>query len=130
MARDWVATASDGLAVPWPLTGFVHPRNFGTFPRKLRRYALDEGVVSLPFALRSMTALPAEILGLSERGRLEPGAFADVVVLDPARVRDHATYEEPDRESEGVELVVVNGVLELEGGRLTGKRAGRALRQP
>jgi N-acyl-D-aspartate/D-glutamate deacylase len=129
MTRDWVATASDGLDVPWPLGGFAHPRGFGTFPRKLRRYALDEAVVSLPFALRSMTALPAEALGIADRGRLAPGQFADVVVFDPARLRDLATYEAPDRESEGIELVLVNGVLALEDGKPTGNRGGRALRR-
>jgi N-acyl-D-aspartate/D-glutamate deacylase len=129
MQRDWVATASDGLAVAWPLAGFVHPRSFGTFPRKLRRYALDEAVVTLAFALRSMTELPAQAFGLADRGRLAPGAFADVVVFDPARIRDRASFDVPDRESEGVELVLVNGVVALEGGRPTGARAGRALRR-
>lgn len=129
MTQDWVATASDGLDVPWPLGGFVHPRNFATFPRKLRHYALDEQVVTLPFALRSMTSLPAEAFGLEGRGRLAAGAFADVVVLDLARLRDLASYDAPDRESEGVEAVIVNGVVTLAGGELTGERAGRALRR-
>lgn len=129
MQRDWVATASDGLVVFWPLGRLTHPRVHGTFPRKLRRYALDEEVVSLPFALRSMTELPARILGLPDRGRLEPGAFADVVAFDPERIRDRATFQEPGVESEGVVLLLVNGVPAIEDGEVTGRRAGRALRR-
>jgi N-acyl-D-aspartate/D-glutamate deacylase len=129
MTRDWVATASDGLSVFWPLARYSHPRVHGTFPRKLRRYALDEEVVPLPFALRSMTELPAEILGLEQRGRLAPGAFADVVVLDPARIRDLATFERAGVESEGIDFLLVNGTLAIDEARVTGRRAGRALRR-
>jgi N-acyl-D-aspartate/D-glutamate deacylase len=130
MQRPWIATASDGTALVDLVGRFVHPRAYGTFPRKIRRYALEERVVELPFALRSMTALPAEILGLPDRGRLEPGAFADVVVFDPERLRDVATFERSGRHAEGVEWLFVNGVAAIEGGELTGERAGRALRNP
>jgi N-acyl-D-aspartate/D-glutamate deacylase len=130
MAREWVATASDGTAIVDLLGRYVHPRAYGTFPRKLRRYALDRRVVELGFALRSMTELPARILGLADRGRLEPGAFADVVVLDPATLRDVATFERSGRHSEGVEWLFVNGVAAIEAGEPTGARAGRALRNP
>lgn len=129
MTRDWVATASDGLAVFWPLDGLVHPRSQGTFPRKLRHYAIDESVVTLPFALRSMTELPAEIFGFDDRGRLREGDFADVVVFDPARIRDRATYEDPALESEGIDWLLVNGVVSIADGEVTGDRGGRAIRR-
>jgi len=128
--REWVATASDGMAIVDFVGRFIHPRAYGTFPRKLRRYALDEQVVSLAFALRSMTELPAEIFGLEDRGRLAPGAFADVVVFDPKTIRDVATYERSGRHSEGVEWLLVNGVVSIEAGELTGQRGGRGLRNP
>jgi len=130
MAQEWVATASDGTALVDFVGRFAHPRAYGTFPRKLRRYALDEGVVTLAFALRSMTELPAAILGLEDRGRLAPGAFADVVVFDPATLRDVASFERSGRHSTGIELLLVNGVPAIEAGELTGERAGRALRNP
>jgi N-acyl-D-aspartate/D-glutamate deacylase len=130
MRREWVATASDGTALIDFVGRFAHPRAYGTFPRKLRYYALDEGVVTLAFALRSMTELPAEILGLEDRGRLAPGAFADVVVFDPKALRDVASFERSGRHSTGIELLLVNGVPAIEGGELTGERAGRALRNP
>jgi N-acyl-D-aspartate/D-glutamate deacylase len=129
MTRDWVATASDGLAVGWPFAGYVHPRSFGTFPRKLGHYARDEAVLPLAAALRSMTEVPAAVLGLEDRGRLAAGAHADVVAFDPEAVRDRATYDAPDLASEGIVTVVVNGVVALDAGRLTGDRGGRALRR-
>lgn len=128
--QDWVATASDGTAMVDFLGRFVHPRAYGTFPRKLRRFALDEGVVTLAFALRSMTELPADVLGLADRGRLEPDAFADVVVFDPKTIRDLATFERSGVHSEGIDYLLVNGVLAIDGGALTAERAGRALRNP
>lgn len=130
MARDWVATASDGSAMLDFVGRYAHPRLYGTFPRKLRRYALDEGVVTLPFALRSMTELPAEAFGIPERGRLAPGYFADVVAFDPGRLRDVATFEHSGQHSEGIEYLLVNGVLAIDGGETTGERAGRAIRAP
>jgi len=128
MTRDWVATGSDG-SVMLPLLGrFAHPRLYGTFTRKLRRYVYEEDVVALAFALRSMTELPAEIFAIPERGRLESGYFADVVAFDPVKVRDVATFEESGRESDGIEYLFVNGVPSIESGEFTGRRAGRALR--
>ena len=129
MTRDWVATASDGLAVSWPLGRYVHPRVYGTFPRKLRRYVYDEAIVPLPFALRSMTELPAEAFRIPGRGRLAVGFHADVVVFDPERIRDRATFEHSGVESEGIDFLLVNGVLAVEEGKVTGARAGRALRR-
>lgn len=128
MQRPWVATASDGLAI-FPLIGrWAHPRLYGTFPRKIRRYAYDEELIPLVFALRSMTDLPAEIFQIKERGRLEPGYYADVVAFRPERLRDVATFEQSGRHSEGVEYLLVNGVLSIDNGEYTGQRGGRALR--
>jgi N-acyl-D-aspartate/D-glutamate deacylase len=129
MTRDWVATASDGLAVFWPIGRYVHPRVYGTFPRKLRRYVYDEAVVPLSFALRSMTELPAQAFRIPERGRLAAGSHADVVVFDPERIRDVATFERSGVESEGIDFLLVNGVLAVDRGEVTGMRAGRALRR-
>jgi N-acyl-D-amino-acid deacylase len=126
-ARPWVATASDaGIALPsdGPRT---HARFYGTFPRKIRYYAMDRGVLSLEDAIRSMTTLPAQILGLRDRGLLREGSWADVVVFDPEKIRDKATFFEPHQYPEGIEYVLVNGAFVVENGRPTGKLAGRVL---
>ena len=128
MQRSWVATASDGVAIFNLVGRWAHPRLYGTFPRKIRRYVYDEELISLPFALRSMTGLPAEIFEIPERGRLTPGYYADVVAFDPERLRDVATFERSGRYSEGVEYLVVNGVLSIDRGEFTGERGGHALR--
>jgi N-acyl-D-amino-acid deacylase len=116
---------SDGIP---DLRGRPHPRLFGTCPRVLGRYVRERRVLPLAEAVRRMTSLPCERFGLVGRGRVTAGAFADLVVFDPAQVADAATYEEPKRESRGIELVVVNGAVAFEGGRHTGAGAGRALR--
>jgi N-acyl-D-aspartate/D-glutamate deacylase len=126
MRQPWTMTASDGDLVPMG-RGVPHPRAYGTFPRKLRRYALDARVVGLEDAVRSMTALPASVYRMRDRGVLRPGAYADVVVLDLARVRDRATYERPHQLAEGVAYVVVNGALAVDDGRVTDARGGRVL---
>lgn len=127
MARPWVATSTDaGIALPED--GPVHARFYGSYPRKLRRYALDGGVVRLEDAIRSSTSLPALILGLGDRGCLREGCWADLVVIDPEKVRDMATFAEPHRYPEGIELVLVNGQVVVEGGRPTGALAGKVLR--
>ena len=128
MQRPWVATASDGLAIFELLGRWAHPRLYGTFPRKIRRYVYDEELIALPFALRSMTELPAEIFPIPERGRLAPGYYADVVAFHPERLRDVATFDHSGRYSEGVEYLVVNGVLSIDRGEYTGHRGGRGLR--
>ena len=129
-ARPDVFVASDGLAVApdGPLGTFaVHPRYYGTFVRVLARYVREERVLSLETAIRAMTSLPADRFGLAGRGRIEPGAFADLVVFDPATVADTATFEAPHAFAEGVDLVVVNGRVAWDG--VAGERAGRALRR-
>jgi N-acyl-D-amino-acid deacylase len=116
---------SDGIP---DLRGRPHPRLFGTCPRVLARYVRERGVLPLAEAVRRMTSLACERFGLAGRGRVAEGCFADLVVFDPIRVADAATYEEPKRESVGIAWVIVNGAVALERGRHTGAGAGRALR--
>jgi N-acyl-D-aspartate/D-glutamate deacylase len=128
MRFPWVSVATDAEATSPALHGVVHPRAYGTFPRVLGRYVREERVLSLEEAIRKMTSLPAEQLGLADRGVLREGAFADVVVFDPLRVRDTATFEAPHAYSIGIETVIVNGVVTVDAGEHTGARAGRTLR--
>ena len=130
LARKDVFVATDGLAISpeGPLGAFaIHPRYYGTFPRVLGRYAREEGLLSLEAAVRKMTSLPAERFGLARRGRIDPGAFADLVVFDPARIADRATYERPHTFAEGIDVVVVNGRIAWDGSVV--QRHGRALRR-
>ncbi|MFC1452964.1 amidohydrolase family protein [Verrucomicrobiota bacterium] len=105
---------------------FPHPRAYGAFPRFLRM-VLDEGLVPLPEAVRKMTSLPADHFRLTGRGVLREGNKADIVVFNPGQVRDIATFVQPHKLAQGIEYVIVNGVLTLERGKLTGRRAGRIL---
>lgn len=123
LAEPSILVASDGL----PASAAAHPRSVGTFARVLGRYVREERVLSLETAVRKMTSLPAERFGLAGRGVLAQGATADVVVFDPARVAEAATFENPRRFADGVELVLVNGVRSWDGSLLG--RGGRALRQ-
>jgi len=109
--------------------GRPHPRGFGTFARVLGHYVRDEKLFDLPTAVRKMTWDPCRRLGITDRGLLRPGLAADVVLFDPARIRDTATYEDPIRYPEGVQMVLVNGVVTVEGGDHTGARAGRMVRR-
>jgi N-acyl-D-amino-acid deacylase len=116
---------SDGIP---DLDGLPHPRLFGTFPRIFAEYVRGQGVISVPEAVRRMTSLPAARFGLAGRGSLTTGAHADLVVFDPAVIRDVATYEDPKREPEGVHWVVINGQLVYDRGRHSGARPGQLLR--
>lgn len=108
--------------------GKPHPAAYGSFPRVLGRYVRSESLLSLPEAIRRMTSLPAETIGLEGRGRLEPGAFADIVVFDPDAIEDEATLDEPRQKASGIEAVFVNGTLVYEHGKLTGELPGSPLR--
>ncbi|MCA1662342.1 MAG: amidohydrolase family protein [Novosphingobium sp.] len=119
MRRPWVMTGSDAVA--------GHPRAHGSFARKHARYVRGAGTITLREFIERSTALTADTLGLRDRGRLTPGAFADVVVFDPKRYAERATYDKPARLARGVKTVVVNGVLAVDKGKLTGAAAGRAL---
>jgi N-acyl-D-aspartate/D-glutamate deacylase len=128
MRQSWTMTSSDGALVPFG-AGVPHPRGNGAFTRKLRKYVVEDGVVELPAAVRSMTSLPATVYNLADRGVLRPGAFADVVVFDLARVRDRATYVNPHQMSEGMVHVLVNGRFAVRDGQFTPDQAGRVLRR-
>jgi N-acyl-D-amino-acid deacylase len=130
LQRPWIMIGSDGegRAAQGPYaTGKPHPRNYGTCPRVLGHYVRERGVLSLPEAIRKMTSLPASKLGLRDRGRLEPGAVADVVIFDPATIADTATFADPHQYPRGIPWVLVNGEPVVAGGRHTGSRPGRVL---
>jgi N-acyl-D-amino-acid deacylase len=129
MRDDLASIGSDGLALPARGDfGRPHPRSFGCFPRVLGRFVRELSVVSLTDAVKKMTASPADRLKLRDRGRLRPGFFADVLVIDSERVADRATYAAPIALAVGVEAVVVNGKVAVSDGKETGIRAGRLLR--
>ncbi len=126
MRQPWTMTSSDGGMVPMGV-GVPHPRFYGAFPRKIRRYVIEREVIDLATAIRSMTQTPGTVFGMDGRGVLKPGAFADVVVFDLERLRDVATYDDPHRLSEGMVHVLVNGQLAVENERFSGALAGRVL---
>ena len=107
-----------------------HPRAYGTFPRVLGRYVREDKVLRLEEAVRKMTSLPAQRLGLRDRGLLRPGAYADVTVFDPGKVIDHATFDNPHQYSEGIVYVFVNGAPVVDQGKITDRLPGRILRGP
>ena len=119
MREDWVTTGSDGSA--------GHPRKYGTFPRKLREYVYGKRLLTLPEFVQRSSARTARTFGLADRGTLEPGKYADVIVFDPATVADRATYQQPALLATGMRWVFVNGIAAVEHGAYTGAMAGRAL---
>ncbi len=130
LADPHCAVASDGSArsTEGPLAeGNPHPRNFGTFPRVLRYYVREQKLLSLQEAVRKMTSLPAAIIGLRNRGLLRTGYFADIVIFDPQRVADRATFTNPKRYPEGIDYVLVNGKAVIFAGEHTQARPGRIL---
>jgi N-acyl-D-aspartate/D-glutamate deacylase len=126
LKNDFVATASDGSA-RMPDETVPHPRNYGTFSRKIGRYAIEERLLSLEQAVRSASGLPADILQLPQRGYLKPGFYADIVVFDPETFRDQATFDKPHQYSTGVVHLLVNGQVVIEKGVYQDKLAGEAL---
>lgn len=133
MKTWWVAVNTDfgGVAPDGPFgTQSAHPRAYGTFARILGHYARDQRLFPLEFAVRKMTALAAQRVGLSDRGMLKTGMAADITVFDPATVADKATFEQPHRPSVGFAYVFVNGQKVLDHGKLTAARPGRGLRGP
>jgi N-acyl-D-amino-acid deacylase len=133
MRRRWVSFGSDEESQA-PQGHFLkrmpHPRAYGNFARLLGKYVREEKVLSLEEAIRRLTGLPAGNLGLDRRGLLKVGHFADVVVFDPKKIADRATYQKPQQYSVGVRHVFVNGVQVLKEGEHTGGRPGRALWGP
>jgi N-acyl-D-amino-acid deacylase len=122
-AQPWTATSSDA-SIALLDDGPVHARFYGTFPRKIRHYALERKVITLEDAVRASTSLPAQILGLRDRGMILKGFHADIVVFDPETIKDEATFFEPHQYAAGISHVLVNGTFVVEKGDLTWKRPG------
>jgi N-acyl-D-aspartate/D-glutamate deacylase len=133
MQQPWVSVGSDGTAVkPEGVLGQgkPHPRWYGTFPRILGKYVREEKVLKLEDGVRKMTSLGAQQLGIRDRGLLREGRFADVVVFDPDRVADRATFAQPHQYPVGIEYVIVNGRVVIEKGKHTGARPGKIVYGP
>jgi dihydroorotase/N-acyl-D-amino-acid deacylase len=133
MQQPFVSVGTDAGAANFqgPLSeSKTHPRAYGSFARILGRYVREQHLLPLEQAIRKFTSLPAQRMGLRDRGLLRQGAFADVTIFDPATVNDVATFEDPHRPSVGIEYVIVNGVVSLEHGKVTGRLGGRPLRGP
>jgi dihydroorotase/N-acyl-D-amino-acid deacylase len=129
LAKPWVIIGSDAEAFdPATAKGMTHPRAYGTFARILGKYVRDDHVLTLEDGVRKMTSATAARLGIRDRGVLQLGMFADVVLFDPATIADRATYERPHQLAVGVDVVLVNGVAVWRGGSATGAFPGRALR--
>jgi dihydroorotase/N-acyl-D-amino-acid deacylase len=131
LRKPWVSVGVDygTTALTGPLAeGKAHPRAFGSYPRILGRYVRDEKILTLEEAIRKMTSLAANRFHFNDRGLIKPGFFADIVIFDPQKINDVATFEDPNRLSVGMNYVMVNGIPVLENGRLTGALPGRPLR--
>jgi len=133
LREPWLDIASDGSSLSSEgllAAGHPHPRNYGTFPRILGHYVRDEKVLTLEDAVRRMTSLSAQRLGLKDRGLLREGYWADVVVFDPNRITDRATFSSPKQYPDGINYVLVNGHVVIDRGNHTGERPGVVLRGP
>jgi N-acyl-D-amino-acid deacylase len=131
LQQPWVSVDNDSSGTsPEGILGqeHPHPRAYGTFPRILRKYVREEKKLTLEEAIRKFSALPAQRMRLTDRGVLKLGMWADVVVFDPETVRDVATFDDPNRLSEGMEYVLINGVPVVENGKMTGALPGKVLR--
>jgi N-acyl-D-aspartate/D-glutamate deacylase len=132
LAHPLVMIGSDGYSIAprdEALKSRPHPRSYGTFPRVLGYYCRERGLFDLPTAVRKMTSMPADQLGLSDRGRIARGMKADLVAFDLESVRDEATFDDPHRYGSGISSVYVNGEAVVVGGRHTGARTGEVLRR-
>jgi N-acyl-D-amino-acid deacylase len=126
MRQPWTMTCTDGSLVPMG-EGVPHPRFYGAFSRKIRKYVVEEHVIDLPAAIRSMTSLPASVFHIDDRGAIRTGMTADLLVFDLAHVRDVATYQKPHQLSEGMVAIVVNGGVEMADGAFTSGHFGHVL---
>ena len=127
MKQPWVSIASDGSAINLEADGLPHPRSYSTNPRVLGYYVREQKVLTLEDAVRKMTSLPAQILGLRDRGQIREGFAADLVAFDPATVRETNSFERPKSYPVGIPYTIVNGTVVIDGGKHTGARPGRAL---
>lgn len=128
MRQPYTMTSTDGGLVGMN-EGKPHPRNYGAFPRKLQRYVRERGTIGFEHAIRSMTSLPAAVFGMTDRGVIREGAAADLVIFDPARVVERSTYTDPHQFAEGIDYVLVNGVVVKDGARFTDALPGKVLRK-
>ena len=129
LKQPWMKIGTDaGGTDPDSTKSLVHPRSYGTYPRILGTYVREERVIPLEDAVRKMTSAVAERLLIADRGLLRPGMFADIVVFDPQRIQEHATYEKPLQLSTGIQVVLINGVEVVRDGRHTGTKPGRIVR--
>lgn len=126
MRQSWTMTSSDGGLVELG-KGVVHPRNYGSFPRKISKYVQEDKIVELPFAIRSMTSLPASVFGLHDRGILRSGQVADITIFNLELMRDRATYNDPHQLSEGVKFVILNGKFAVKKGEYQNDLSGQVL---
>jgi dihydroorotase/N-acyl-D-amino-acid deacylase len=131
LEQPWVSICNDSQGTA--PDGFLgkehpHPRAYGTFPRILRKYVREDKLLSLPDAIRKFSALPAQRMRLTDRGVLKQGLWGDIVIFDPEKIRDVATFENPNQLSEGMEYVLVNGVPVIDGGKMTNALPGKVLR--
>jgi N-acyl-D-aspartate/D-glutamate deacylase len=132
LSNPLVMVSSDGVGIA--ATGKAleqkpHPRSYGTYPRFLAHYIRERKIVDLPMAIRKMTSLPAEQTGLSDRGRIAKGKKADLVIFDPQKIQDTATFDSPHQYPTGIAHVFVNGVQVVNEGKHTGARTGKVLRR-
>lgn len=128
MAHPMAMIASDGRITEFE-KGFPHPRVHGTFPRVLGHFSRDKGIIPLEEAIRKMTSLPAQRIGLSDRGILKVGAYADLVIFDPNTIIDKATFTEPHQYPEGIHYVLINGKMAIKNGEFHDVRNGKVLRK-
>ena len=127
MRQPWVSIASDGAAINLEADGVPHPRSYSTNPRVLGYYVREQKVLTLEDAVRKMTTLPAQVLGLRDRGQIREGFAADLVVFDPGTVAETNSFDKPKSYPVGIPYTIVNGTVVIDGGKHTGARPGRAL---
>ena len=118
---------SDGSGVSAEIEEWIHPRNFGTYPRVIRKYVREEGTLTLQEAIRKCTSFPAQRLGLKDRGIIREGTWADITIFDYKKIKDNFSLTKPNQYADGVEYVLVNGKIVLDEGRHTGKLPGKVL---
>jgi len=133
LQQPWVSVCNDSWGTsPEGILGqeHPHPRAYGTFPRILRKYVREDKLLTLPDAIRKFSALPAQRMGLTDRGVVKQGMWADLVIFDPQTIRDLATFEQPNQLAVGMDFVLVNGVPVIADGKMTGAKPGMVLRGP
>jgi len=126
MRQPWTMTSSDGSLVT-PGESLNHPRAYGAFPRKIKRYVLDSGILTLEQAIHSSSGLTADVFSIEDRGFIRAGHFADILVINLNTISDRATYQKPEILSEGMDYVIVNGKTAIDAGKLVPNRSGRVL---